>query len=761
MKKLCLLATIIISFFSGQSQTYNIVPQPVSITSQKGNFIINNNTKIHPSTASFHAMEFLQQHLQKHYDIHLNTTEKSLPHSIFFITDSSLPKEGYQLNINANKMTIRGTEAGFFYAVQTIIQLLPITHEKKVTQLYLPCMKIEDSPRFPYRGLHLDVGRHFFPADYIKKYIDYLALHKLNTFHWHLTEDQGWRIEIKKYPLLTETGSCRKQTLIGNYGSGRYDNTPYCGFYTQQEIRDIVAYASKRNITIIPEIEMPGHSLAAIASYPFLSCTKATFDVMQTWGVSPEVLCAGNDSTYEFMENVLDEVLLLFPSKYIHIGGDECPKERWHQCAVCQQKIKNEHLKDEHELQSYFIRRIEQYLNSKGRNIIGWDEILEGGLAPNATVMSWRGTDGGVAAAQQHHQAIMTPGQLMYFDHAQSAYEDSVTQGGLISLKDVYDYEPIPAGLNDNEKQYIIGAQANMWTEYMNNTRKVEYMLFPRMAALSETLWSAPEQKNWERFTTGLPSLFSKYQKWGINYSKAFYDIECSVIPRYYRTDQSASQPIGISWKLQCKDSSMKIFVTRPYFEAEDSYQNEVTVPIIQNGPYSALLINPKGEVISNTLTQNFYTNRATGKKAELKTPPSNAYASAGVFTLVDGIHNGSGMSKPKEFLGFWGNDLDMTIDLGSMMPIETIILHVFEQEASWIYPPSAVTFWSSEDGKDFSIFDAVNSVDGKGNFPIIGIKKTQARFVRILAKNHGLIPLGNPGGGNKSWLFADEVEIF
>ena len=388
----------------------------------------------------------------------------------------------------------------------------------------LPLVSVDDRPRFKYRGLHLDVSRHFFDVTYVKKYIDFIALHKMNYFHWHLTDDQGWRIEIKKYPRLTAVGGYRDGTIIDRFPGKGNDSIRYGGFYTQEEIKEVVAYAASRYITVIPEIEMPGHALAALTSYPYLGCTGGPYKVQQTWGIFKEVFCAGNDSVFTFIENVLDEVMPLFPAAYVHIGGDECPKTSWKICPKCQKRIADNHLKDEHELQSYFIQRIEKYINSKGKKIIGWDEILEGGLAPNAIVMSWRGEKGGIEAARQQHDVIMTPGTHLYLDHSQNkkGNEDSVSIGGYLPIEKVYSYEPQSSELNELQKQHVLGAQGNVWTEYMGSASKVEYMIFPRLAALSELLWSPAASRNWNDFKTRLPSQIKRYELWKVNYSKAY-----------------------------------------------------------------------------------------------------------------------------------------------------------------------------------------------------------------------------------------------
>lgn len=522
MKKILLWALGMVPVFAFAQ--VNIVPQPVSVQTGEGHFTLTKSTRIFFGTGTEKSAKYLQDLIKEQYHLQLKT-ERFVASAIsnnailFQLKAGKGVKDEYDLNVKSSGISIKGVSAeAVFYGLQSLVQLIPL-EEDASSGLMIPAVSINDYPRFAYRGMHLDVSRHFFPVSFVKKYIDYLAFHKFNTFHWHLTDDQGWRIEIKRYPKLTQVGAWRNSTLIGRYPGTGQDGIRYGGFYTQEQIKEVVKYAADRYITIIPEIEMPGHAIAALASYPYLGCTKGPYKVFETWGVIDDVFCAGNDSTYKFLQNVLDEVLPLFPSKYIHVGGDECPKDRWKECPVCQQKMKANHLKDEHALQSYFVQRIEKYLNSKGRRIIGWDEILEGGLAPNATVMSWRGEEGGIAAAKQHHDVIMTPGEYVYFDHNQLKTDDSVTIGGYLPLATVYNYEPIPPVLTKAEAKYILGAQANVWTEYMAYPSKVEYMIFPRMSALSEVLWTPAAQKDYKRFQAQLPILIKRYESWKAQYN--------------------------------------------------------------------------------------------------------------------------------------------------------------------------------------------------------------------------------------------------
>lgn len=534
MKKLLLIVFTCLTL-SCFSQTLNIIPAPAIAEIKQGSFTITPSTKIVCLASSVEkSASFLNHYLKEYYGFELKTTkqqsDKNAIELNFDRLDNTLPG-AYEMTVDNNKVYIGGNdEQGVFYGIQTLIQLLP---PQKSNSLSVQQCNIVDSPRFAYRGLHLDCGRHFFSVDFIKQYIDFIAMHKMNTFHWHLTEDQGWRIEIKKYPKLTQVGGCRNGTITGHAPGTGNDSQKYCGYYTQEQIKDVVKYAADRYITIIPEIELPGHSSAAIAAYPELSCfpnqstevkSKTPWygptdgkQVQQTWGVFPDVFCP-SDYTFKFLEDVLDEVIKLFPSKYIHIGGDECPKDYWKRSDFCQQLIKQKGLKDEHELQSYFISTIEKYLNSKGRQIIGWDEILEGGVAPNATVMSWRGEKGGIEAAKQHHTVIMTPTTYVYFDYAQSKTPDSLTIGGYLPVETVYKYEPLPAELSADEQKYIIGAQANVWSEYMSNSSKVEYMLFPRLDALSEVLWSPKEQRNWDDFKNRLQTQYKRYDLLNVSY---------------------------------------------------------------------------------------------------------------------------------------------------------------------------------------------------------------------------------------------------
>lgn len=528
------------------SEDYLLIPKPSSVEILDGRFKIDSKTTVTAPMELTSEGEFLANYLSKASDfaIAFNKNEKGI---IKLKLDNSLSSdEAYHLIVNYDEVVISGkTPKAVFYGIQTLRQLVSTNYNDEFT---IPTTQIYDSPRFGYRGMHLDVSRHFFSTEFIKRYIDLLAMHKMNTFHWHLTEDQGWRIEIKKYPKLTEIGAWRNGTIVGHYPGTENNNEKHGGFYTQEEVKEIVAYAAKQHITIIPEIELPGHSSAAIAAYPFLSCfpeeptiikngmisegskeAQANGQiklVQESWGIYNDVYCAGNEETFEFVENVLEEVMTLFPSKFIHIGGDECPKANWKRCPKCQKRKAEEGLADEHELQSYFITRVEKFVNSKGKNIIGWDEILEGGLAPNATVMSWRGNTGGIAASRANHKVIMSPNSHCYFDHYQSEDRDSepLAIGGFLPVEKVYAFDPIPEELEEDKHQYILGGQANLWTEYIPTEAQAEYMLLPRLTALSEVLWTAKEDKNYDDFKNRLNDFRAVYDDLGVNYAKHVFE---------------------------------------------------------------------------------------------------------------------------------------------------------------------------------------------------------------------------------------------
>jgi hexosaminidase len=504
-----------------------LIPLPKEIKYHKGNFQLSEKIRItyNPRNNEIqHVTDYLADQIKFLTGMTLTSDDTALDSAsviILKIDYESANNEAYRLNISEKKIEISGASSqGLFYGVQTLLQVIypNVIWQQK---LELPCLRIIDEPAYRWRGMHLDVSRHFYSVAFIKKMLDAMATLKLNTFHWHLTDDQGWRIEIKKYPALTEKGAWRSETMEGHYVEKNqiFDHMRYGGYYMQEEIREVVRYASERYITVIPEIEMPGHAVAALSAYPEYSCTGGPFEVYTKWGVSDDVYCAGKEETFEFLENILAEVIELFPGEYIHIGGDECPKSRWEVCPDCQKRIANEQLKDELELQSYFIKRIEKFIASKNKKLIGWDEILEGGLPERAAVMSWRGYEGGIEASENGHDVVMTPGSHCYFDHYQgNPDEEPLAFGGNTTLEKVYSYSPVPPTLAPEAAKHILGAQANVWTEYITNENKAEYMIFPRLCAMSEVLWTPATDHDYQNFLIRLESEILRLEKYRINY---------------------------------------------------------------------------------------------------------------------------------------------------------------------------------------------------------------------------------------------------
>ena len=518
---------------------YAVIPRPSVLEPAAGRYTITFKTGIQSSAAFRRVAHRFARDLAN--PTGLDLTVSALPATRSGPASASpgiqirqvdgLPAEGYRLDVSSSGIVVQATdEAGAFYALETVKQLLPPAIYRTApvgpTTWAVPAVHIEDAPRFRWRGAHLDAGRHFMPKEFVKKYIDLLARHKMNRFHWHLTEDQGWRIEIRKYPRLTEVGSCRPTTIVGRHvedpARRTYDGRRHCGFYTQDDVREVVAYAAERMITVVPEIEMPGHSQAAVAAYPMLSSRPDTNPGVYTaWGVSPFILNP-TDSSVAFMQDVLREVLALFPGPWIHIGGDEAIKDQWKANPAIQARIQALGLKDEHEMQSWFIRQMDRFLTASGRRLIGWDEILEGGLAENATVMSWRGMAGGIAAAREKHEVVMAPGSHTYFDHYQSQDQASepLAIGGFTNVEKVYGFEPVPQELTPAEVPYILGAQAQLWTEYIPDPKHAEYMAFPRLSALAEVVWTPKARRDYADFSGRLSHHLRRLDAMDVNYRK-------------------------------------------------------------------------------------------------------------------------------------------------------------------------------------------------------------------------------------------------
>jgi len=740
-----IIATIETSVARSSADKIPLIPAPANIELGIGYFSISSSTTIAFNDDRFVSdIEIFNNYLKKNYGLQLNTERSSRVKrgQLNIFLASEIDSDGYHLKIDSNGISIQaGQHAGAFYALQTLIQLLP---PGKVNEVTVPYLKIEDSPRFKYRGMHLDVARHFFSVKTVKNYIDFLAMYKMNVFHWHLTDDQGWRIEIKKYPKLQTISAWRSGTLKGHLGDKPevYDSIRYGGYYTQDEIKDVVKYAAERHITIIPEIEMPGHALAALAAYPEYSCTGGPFEVGKTWGVFKDVFCP-KEETFTFLEDILDEVCELFPGKYIHIGGDECPKDRWKECSHCQELVKNENLVDEHGIQRYFTNRIAAYLKTKNKTAVGWDEILEEGLDSNAVIMSWRGYTGGAAAAVKGHDAVMSPYTHCYFDMYQSRYSDGrMAIGGYTPVDFVYRFEPVPDVLNVDEAKHIIGAQGNVWTEYIADELRLQEMIFPRMAALAEVLWSPAAKKDFDGFSSRLVSHFKFLTFLNLKYSTALFDISSRVSPN---GDQ------GVSVDLFSSYPRGKIY-----------YTTNGTIPDLSSKTFTGKILISQSTVINAILyegvqklgsnfSQVFNLNLATGKEVMLANPPHVEYSRGGGFSLVNGV-TGVLPWIPTEWLGFLGQDLDATIDLGSVQQISRVFVDVLKDELGKIYLPKEVIVSVSTEGKVYKQIDSMDSasINYMQRKLRMDFKRTDARWVKIVAKN----------ANEKDWLFVDEIGV-
>ena len=755
MKKTGKFFFVLIFFLSLQNlQSQYIIPEPVKMEVSEGYFELNESTIISVNgKEAYSDAEIFNGYLKNVYGFELKIETQSKEKNNVIILEkvirSDIPPNSYEISMNTKEIRISGDV--IHYALQTLKQLL---FNKISKGFIIPCSQITDYPRYNYRGMHLDVARHFFPKEFIKKYIDYIAMYKMNYFHWHLTDDQGWRIEIKKYPKLTEVGAWRKGVLTGKYKdkSRESDTSAYGGFYTQEDIKEVVEYAAKRHVTIIPEIEMPGHSLAALSSYPEYSCTGGPFEVSREWGVFEDIFCP-KEETFTFLENILSEVVELFPSPYIHIGGDEAPKDRWKTCQYCQDLIEKEGLKDENELQSYFVRRIEKFLNSKKKILIGWDEILEGGLAPNAVVMSWRGTEGGVDAARQNHNVIMTPGEYCYFDHYQGdPRTEPVAIGGYTTVEKVYSFEPTPAELSGDQKYKIFGAQGNLWTEYIITPDKVEYMVFPRICALSEVLWTPENKKDFRNFKDRLRKHFDLLDELKINYSKAIYNIEAKYSPPSFSS--------GVEIELFAPFSNSEIHFTTDGSEPDMKSEKFIPIVLKKSCTLKASYFE-NGVKQGNTFVQEFDINKATGKEITLLNQPRKKYSVGGAFSLVDGVEGMLPWSG-RDWLGFLGDDLNATIDLGKEEEISQLTVDCLNAELSWIYLPKEIEIFVSTDGINFQSVIKIgwNEINKFERNVTISFDKIKTKYVKIVAKNFGKIPAGKPGEGTDAWLFVDEISI-
>ena len=669
--------------------------------------------------------------------------------------------DGYKLSVDEHGVQIHGaSEAGVFYGIQTLRKSLEATTNGE--DIALPFVEINDYPRFSYRGVMLDASRHFMSMEEMKTFIDILALHNLNRLHWHITDDQGWRIEIKKYPRLTEIGANRRETVIG-HNSGEYDGKPYGGFYSQEQIKELIAYADAQHVVIVPEIDLPGHQLAALASYPELGCTGGPYDVWCQWGVSHDVICAGNEKAMLFLEDVLSEVIELFPSEYIHIGGDECPKTEWAKCPKCQRQIRKLGIKGdethspEEYLQSYVISRMEKFVQSKGRRIIGWDEILEGGLPKNATVMSWRGEAGGLEAARLGHDVIMTPNTYLYFDYYQSMDTDTepTAIGGYLPLELVYGYNPIPEGFDEEAAKHIIGVQANMWREYMPTASQVQYMLLPRINALAEIQWSNPASKNYNKFLTRVDRMNKKYEALGYNYATHIYDIK--------RSFESNSKNAVLTMILDKLGSGEIYYTTDGTTPTSESTLYTKPIAINEDAHIQAVVIRANDEK-SRVFSEKIFISKSTGKPITLNVEPSDNYKYEGAKTLNDGLV-GNGNYRTGLWLGFQDRSLEAVIDLTEVQEISKVSFNNNIMKSEWIVGAQGATVRVSEDGKNYTTVaqetytETVESDKNGTETNVITFEPIKARFVEVVIKS-ATLPKWHPSAGKDGFLFVDEISV-
>lgn len=678
--------------------------------------------------------------------------------------------EGYLLEVKPDRIEIRAAApAGVFYGVQTLRQLLPATIEHPgvpgaATAWTVPGVSIEDRPRFAWRGAMLDCSRHFFPKDFVLRWIDILAGHKLNTFHWHLTDDQGWRIEIRKLPKLTEVGAWRVDREDKHWNA-REPQKPgeaatYGGFYTRDEIREIVAYAASRFITIVPEIEMPGHAMGALAAYPEFSCTGGPFTVKPGgyWPIT-DVFCPGNEKTFEFLEDVLAEVAALFPGPFVHIGGDEVDKTEWQRCPRCQARMKAEGLKDEQELQSYFTRRIERFLEGKGKRLVGWDEILEGGIAPQATVMSWRGTEGGIAAAKAGHDVVMSPTSHCYIDYYQG---DPAVEppgiGGYVPLSKVYSFEPVPEALTDAEAAHVLGGQVNLWTEYVPTGRHAEYMALPRLAALAEAVWSPKARRDWPDFAARLGRLLPRYEQAGLNFARSAWLVAVKT--------ESRRRGRQVVLTLATEIPGLDIRYTTDGSDPRPA-SKLFAKPIVlkKTARVRAAAFDGARRVSPAVASEEFDAHAALGRKPALAFPFSPKHPAGGDTGLTDGLF-GSRDAGDGRWQGFEGTDLDAVIDLGGRKAVRSISLRALQDINSWIFLPASVEFAVSPDGKTYeTVGEVANDISPRLGEATIKefaarFEPRRVRFVRVLARSIGAVPEWHYGAGGKAWLFADEIVV-
>lgn len=744
---------------------YEIIPKPLDVNCKgDASFLLKdgvaviypeNNQKMQDNA------EFLVDYVEKQTGVKL-TSHAGMPvdGAICLTLDLSDDNaEAYKLIVNDKRVCISGaSEAGVFYGIQTLRKSLPVAQDINVN---LSAVEIYDKPRFAYRGAMLDVARHFYTVDEVKTFIDMLALHNINRFHWHLTDDQGWRIEIKKYPKLMSVASERKETVVGRWYSGIYDGKPYGGYYTQDELCDVIDYAAKRHITIIPEVDLPGHMQAALTAYPELGCTGGPYEVRTIWGVSQDVLCVGNDFTLQFVKDVLSEVADIFPSEYIHIGGDECPKVRWEKCPKCQERIKSLGLKSdakhtkEQRLQSYMIQEAAKYLKEKGKRIIGWTEILEGGLVPDATLMSWIGESGGIEAAHQHHDVIMTPNTYLYFDYYQSkkVEDEPLAIGGYLPIEKTYNYEPMPKELTKEEQQYIKGVQANLWTEYIPVFSQVQYMVLPRLGAAAEVQWTDPSKKDYKDFLRRVPHLVAVYDCYGWNYATHVYDVnvdmKADTVNHVLNVQLSTMADDPIYYTLDGQDPTEKsLKYTKPF-------------TIDQSVVLKTMAVHP--DRTSKISVDTIRFNKATLKPVVLLQPNESRFSPDGPVVLVDG-RNGNYSFDTGAWLTVAGNDLEAVINMQAETILRSASVHVYVRKDAWLFDARGFSVSVSSDNKNYKEvasqeYKQMQESDSDGIIEHeLSFDPCKATYVKIKVISEKSMPDWHWDAGKAPFLLVDEI---
>ena len=744
---------------------YEIIPKPLDVNCKgDASFLLKdgvaviypeNNRKMQDNA------EFLVDYVERQTGVKL-TSHAGMPvdGAICLTLDLSDDNaEAYKLIVNDKRVCISGaSEAGVFYGIQTLRKSLPVAQDINVN---LSAVEIYDKPRFAYRGAMLDVARHFYTVDEVKTFIDMLALHNINRFHWHLTDDQGWRIEIKKYPKLMSVASERKETVVGRWYSGIYDGKTYGGYYTQDELRDVIDYAAKRHITIIPEVDLPGHMQAALTAYPELGCTGGPYEVRTIWGVSQDVLCVGNDFTLQYVKDVLSEVADIFPSEYIHIGGDECPKVRWEKCPKCQERIKSLGLKSdakhtkEQRLQSYMIQEAAKYLKEKGKRIIGWTEILEGGLVPDATLMSWIGESGGIEAAHQHHDVIMTPNTYLYFDYYQSkkVEDEPLAIGGYLPIEKTYNYEPMPKELTKEEQQYIKGVQANLWTEYIPVFSQVQYMVLPRLGAAAEVQWTDPSKKDYKDFLRRVPHLVAVYDCYGWNYATHVYDVnvdmKADTVNHVLNVQLSTMADDPIYYTLDGQDPTEKsLKYTKPF-------------TIDQSVVLKTMAVHP--DRTSKISVDTIRFNKATLKPVVLLQPNESRFSPDGPVVLVDG-RNGNHSFDTGAWLAVAGNDLEAVINMQAETILSSASVHVYVRKDAWLFDARGFSVSVSSDNKNYKEvasqeYKQMQESDSDGIIEHeLSFDPCKATYVKIKVISEKSMPDWHWDAGKAPFLLVDEI---